>query len=444
MAKDTSKQLCNVVIYEIYVRDHGKNGTFKDVEEDLERIRDLGADYIWFMPIHPIGKLNRKGHLGCPYSISDYEKINPEYGTKADFKHLIEKAHQLGLKVMMDVVINHTAWDSKLIQEHLEWFHMNKDGKISSTVPDWTDVVDLVYPNSELEDYLIRVLKSWAKTGLDGFRCDVASLVPVDFWKKARKEINKIKTDFVWLAESVDIGFIESRRQAGLFAQSDGELYQAFDITYDYDLVAVFQAAVTEKIKIKRYLEMLRLQSAIYPENALKLRYVENHDRPRIMELASNKNAALAWTVFQSFLPGPYLIYGGQESGVTIKPDLFEANLIEWGDYSLTPWLQKVLAFKKNKIQVDGKFFILEDEPCIQAIWQNEKESFLGIFNVSDHSGNIELNLQDGAYTDLITGHKVEVLNKKIRMPENAVIFKCDPMQNVSSFYSKLIDFKPD
>jgi glycosidase len=146
MAKDTPFSVRNLVIYEVYVRNHGPHGTFADVEADLERIRSLGVDIVWFMPIHPIGQLNKKGSLGCPYSISNYRDVNPEYGTKEDFARLIEKAHQLGMKVMIDVVYNHTAHDSNLVKDHPDWYHQDANGRPITTVPDWSDVIDLNHP----------------------------------------------------------------------------------------------------------------------------------------------------------------------------------------------------------------------------------------------------------------------------------------------------------
>jgi len=174
MATDTPASYRSLVIYEIYVRNHGPNGNFADVEADLPRIRSMGVDVAWFMPIHPIGQVERKGSRGSPYSIADYREINPEYGTKADFKHLIETAHGLGLKVMIDVVYNHTAHDSTLVKQHPDWFHQDAEGHAVTTVPDWADVIDLRHPNTELSDYLIDCLKDWAEFGVDGFlRCGV-------------------------------------------------------------------------------------------------------------------------------------------------------------------------------------------------------------------------------------------------------------------------------
>jgi glycosidase len=215
MAQDTPSSYRNLVIYEFFVRNHGPHGSFADVEADLERIRSMGVDVIWFMPIHPIGVPDRKGIMGSPYSIQDYRQVNPEYGTKQDFVRLIEKAHALGLKVMIDVVYNHTAHDSVLVQQHPEFFHQDANGQPMTTVPEWSDVIDLKHPNSELSAYLIETLQSWAAFGVDGFRCDVASIVPIDFWLQARQAVEQVKPGVIWLAESVHAAFISDRARRG-------------------------------------------------------------------------------------------------------------------------------------------------------------------------------------------------------------------------------------
>ena len=145
MAIDTPTWFRNLVIYEVYVRNHGPKGTFDEVTADLPRLRAMGVDVVWFMPIHPIGKLHKKGELGCPYSIQDYRGVNPEYGNQQDFAELCQAAHALGLKVMIDVVYNHTAHDALLLEQHPEWYHTGADGRPVTTVPEWSDVIDLKY-----------------------------------------------------------------------------------------------------------------------------------------------------------------------------------------------------------------------------------------------------------------------------------------------------------
>jgi glycosidase len=168
------RELLNSTIYSIFVRNYSEDGTFARVQDDLGRIKSLGAEIIWLMPIHPIGTVARKGALGSPYAISDYRGINPDYGTLEDFRRLVQRAHELGLKVMIDVVYNHTSPDSLLFAQHPDWFYRNADGSPGNRIGDWSDIIDLDFSNSDLREYLIESLKYWLEQGVDGFRCDVA------------------------------------------------------------------------------------------------------------------------------------------------------------------------------------------------------------------------------------------------------------------------------
>ncbi|MEZ4641794.1 MAG: alpha-amylase family glycosyl hydrolase [Chloroflexota bacterium] len=236
------------------MRNHGKDGTLANVTADLPRIREMGVDVVWFMPIHPIGQLNRKGGLGCPYSIQDYRSVNPEYGNKKEFELLCQYAHALGLKVMIDVVYNHTSHDALLLAQHPEWYHQGADGRPMTTVPEWSDIIDLDYHNEALWDYQIETLQMWARAGVDGFRCDVASVVPLDFWRKARAAVAAVKPDVIWLAESVHASFVVGRRRNGLVAHSDGEVHEAFDLSaYDYDIWPVWETAVADPTALPLY-----------------------------------------------------------------------------------------------------------------------------------------------------------------------------------------------
>ncbi len=433
MAINTPKEYKNLVIYEVYVRSHSTNGTFADVENDLPRIKELGVDVIWLMPIHPIGKLNKKGKLGCPYSIRDYRNVNPEYGTKKDFKRLINTAHSLNLKVMIDVVFNHTAHDSVLALSHPDLFVQDANGKPVSTVSEWSDVVDLKFPNPELEDYLIKTLQMWIKFGVDGFRCDVASLIPLEFWMRARKAVDKINPEIIWLAESVDARWVAERRENGFTTISDSELYNAFDITYDYDIWPIWHAAVLGKVKSERYIEMLRFQDCIYPNNYIKLRCVENHDRKRIMALSPTRSQAIAWSAFQAFNKGTFLIYAGQESAADHTSSLFNIDLIEWGKYELQDFIKKLLLLKKDQAQVEGQFVLLKSASGIQAAWIHPKESLFGIFNTDAEKGNIKIPLKSGKYKDLLSGKSITVKNGKVNWPREAAIFR----------YKKSIEIEP-
>ena len=183
-------------LFHICVRNYSEEGTFLEVEKDLDRIKGLGVDIIWFLPIYPIGQEKRKGILGSPYAIADYRKVNPELGTMDDFKHLVEGIRTRGMRVMLDIVYNHTSPDSWLAKNHPEYFYKTPEGEMGNRVGDWGDIVDLDYGNKELWDYQIDTLKMWAGI-VDGFRCDVAPLVSLAFWLKAREEVARVNPECI-------------------------------------------------------------------------------------------------------------------------------------------------------------------------------------------------------------------------------------------------------
>ncbi|MBN2048371.1 MAG: hypothetical protein JW750_11050 [Anaerolineaceae bacterium] len=424
MAKNTSKELRNLTIYQVWVRNHGPNGTFKDVEADLDRIRSLGVDVLYLMPIYPIGKAAKKGKLGSPYSIADYRGINPEFGTRDDFHSLIDAAHERGMKVMIDIVFNHTAHDSNLIKEHPNWYNVDENGRPYTTVPAWSDIIDLKHPNLDLWDYLVETLVNWVKQGVDGFRCDVASIVPIKFWRHARKQVKKVNPNVIWLAESVHMDFVRTRRNDNLYAVSDSEVYRAFDMCYDYDIWNLFQYAVTRQLPVERYFEMLLMQDSIYPKNYVKMRCVENHDQPRIMSLAPDYNSALAWTAFAAFNRGPFFVYAGQESAADHTPSLFDLDPVEWGSYELQDFITRLNALKKEPAQYDGKLFLLSADPVGQAAWYNGSDSLYGVFNFNGETGETAVQVPDGDYQDLISGQTVTAHDGKFAIPDSAVIFR--------------------
>jgi glycosidase len=415
----------NLVIYEIYVRNHSQGGDFQGVIDDLPRIKALGVDYIWLMPIHPIGKVNRKGSLGSSYAIADYTTVNPDYGTEQDFKRLVDTAHDLGLKVMIDVVYNHTSPDSLLAREHKEWFHLDAQGNPTTSVPDWSDIVELDHSHPELHDYLVKAIQKWSTLGVDGYRCDVASLVPLEFWDKAHAAAAAINPDTIWLAESVHPDWVAERRRNGLFALSDSELYRVFDITYDYDIFRAWERAVKGDLDTRYYLDLLYLQNAIYPVDYVKLRYVENHDTDRVVELAATRQQALAWIAFQAFNKGAWLIYAGEEAASPRKPDQFNKDVIPWKNYELTEFIQKLATLKKDPAQKEGNLYWLTSEPVIQAVWFTEATSLCAVFNTAGEKGEILTAFPDGTYQDLLSGKDFNIVDHKLQIPAAVCIFHC-------------------
>ena len=428
MAINTKVSLRNKVIYSIFVRNHGINGTFKDVEDDLERIKSLGIDIIWLMPIHPIGIKNKKGQLGCPYAIKNYREVNPQYGTIDDFKSLINKIHTLGMECIIDVVYNHTSPDSWLVENHEEYFYRKPNGKMGNKVGDWTDVVDLDYNNKELWDYQIQTLKYWSNIGVDGFRCDVAPLVPLEFWLLARAELAKINSNNLWLSESVHPSFILSMRENGFEGLSDSEIYQAFDIAYDYDVNVQYLGYLNGQNSLKQYIDRVAIQEVIYPNNYVKLRFLENHDQPRAAKLIPDEEVLKIWTGFLYFQKGCTLIYAGQEAQETKTPSLFEndkinLNFIKEDFVELLKTLGKI---KKREIMSKGFYEIhtADFKDVILASYKHKNKKLMGIFNVGKSLGEVCVDAADGEYTNLADGTVVIVKQGNILLKNKIIIFE--------------------
>jgi glycosidase len=303
------------VIYEIYPRAFSQQGNFNAITARLDELKELGVTILWLMPIHPIGVEKKKGAIGSPYAVRDYYSINPDYGTAADLKRLVREAHARGLKVIIDIVANHTSWDSVLMK-HPEFY--KRDAKGNITYPyDWYDIAALNYDNQQLRRYMTDMLKHWIREfDLDGFRCDVAAEVPTDFWENARRELEQIKPDIVMLAEA---------HKAELQVN-------AFDLDYSWPI----HSALTDVLQGQRRASELReeweKEVKTWPRGALHMRFSDNHDERRAIA-RFGEPAALAASAFVFTLDGVPMIYNGMEVGDPTEsgaPALFEKLPIFW------------------------------------------------------------------------------------------------------------------
>ena len=425
MASSTDVGLQQQVIYSVYVRAHTPEGTFNGVAGDLARIRKLGADFVWFLPIHPIGEQGKKGSLGCPYANRDYRGVNPAYGTLADFKHLCDAVHDFGMKVMIDVVYNHTSPDSVLWETHPEFFYRRSDGRPGNRVGDWTDVIDLDYNVPKLWDYQIETLRQWASL-VDGFRCDVASLVPLAFWKRAREAVEAVHPGFVWLAETVHREFAAECRARGMYAARDTEAFEAFDIEYDYDLRTVFERVVRAEAPLSQWTDLLEFQEAVYPANYNKLRFLENHDQPRIASLLRSEGELVNYTAMLYFLKGTTLLYAGQEWADERLPSLFEREPIDRDTgRDLTPLLRTLGGIKREVLGADDAFFAraLDDSRVAVMRRSNAAADKYGVFSLASRAATVPLDAPDGDYVNLIDGVPFSLRGGVLRCEGKPVIF---------------------
>ncbi len=428
MAKQTDINLLGQIIYQVFPRQHSKKQNFLGVIDDLDRIKDMGVDIIYLLPFHPIGEKDRKGAKGSPYSIVDFYQIHSELGTLDDLKCLVKEAHKRDMKVMMDIVINHTSRDSVLTKEHPEWFYKKADGSFANRVGDWSDITDLNYDLKEVWDYFIDVLRYWAAY-VDGYRCDVAPLLPIDFWIEARKAVDHIKPNHIWLTESVHPGFIKYIRDLGYDCSSDSQMYQAFDICYDYDIFDFMDDYLKDSSKLSRWLEEIYRQEMIYPKNYIKLRSFENHDQQRLRSKVKDHDHFIQMLSLMFFIKGTAFIYAGMEYENDHLPNLFEDDLIEWKlEKSLESFVKKLISMKKSPVFTHGNFNLVNKEEIAVFSYDYKKEYVLGIFNLEDKK-EIKVPLNDGIYEDFLSLEKIKVKHGKIKLESKPIIIITDKGQ---------------
>ena len=424
MAFNTDPKLQSEVIYSIYVRAHTEEGTFRAIIPDLDRIRALGADWIWFLPIHPIGVKNKKGSLGCPYANRDYRATNPAYGTTEDFRALCEEIRARGMRVMIDVVSNHTSPDAVLLGEHPEFYWRDAEGKVGNKIGDWADVIDLDYRSRALWDYQIETLKMWASI-VDGFRCDVASFVPLDFWRAARAAVAEVNPDCVWLAESVHMSYGNYARREGFYSSRDSEAFDAFDIEYQYDVWESFERFLGGEAPLHEWTEQLKLQEALYRENYNKLRFLENHDQPRLCARIESVGQQINCTAMLYFLKGTTLLYAGQEFSCTHRPSLFEREVFPRDGLDIGALLARLAEIKKDALGRSDHFDARADDAQGIAVMERvgEKGRVCGVFSLLDQRGFVEVPAPDGRYEERIGGGTVLVENGQVFCDGKPMIF---------------------
>lgn len=334
----------NASIYEVNVRQHTEEGTFAAFEADIPRIKSMGIDILWLMPIHPIGELKRKGGMGSYYSIKDYRAVNPEFGSLEDLKSLVNTAHKYDMKVIIDWVANHSAWDNVWIESHPEYYSVNEAGEMYAPVEDWSDVVDLNFEHPGLREAMIGAMKYWVQAAdIDGFRCDVAGMVPTDFWDEARKALEQEKPDIFMLAE----------------AEQPEHHARAFDMSYAWEFMHICNNIAAGNKTLAELEAYMAKEDTNFVKSAYRMYFTTNHDENSwngtVFERygpAHELYAVLAYTI-----DGMPLLYSGQEAGNPKRLAFFEKDTLDWGDYFLQDFYTTLLQAKKsNEALWNGEF----------------------------------------------------------------------------------------
>ncbi len=384
--------LSSAVVYEIFPRNFSASGDFNGITAKLDELKDLGVDILWLMPINPVGEKLKKGPLGSPYCVRDYYAINPELGTTNDFKRLVEEAHKRNMKVIIDIVAGQTSWDSPLM-EHPDFYLKDTAGNIIPPKPDWTDVAGLNYTNKEVRAYMIGMMKYWLQEfNLDGFRCDVAYTVPVDFWESARAELEKVNPNIIIIADA---------------GARPTLLTKAFDMDYAWNMFSSLNMVmdnVSPAYFLRQSWEHTQQQ---FPKGSLHLRFTDNQSETRAM-VRYGMDGALAAQALMMMLDGVPLFYNGMEVGDATEsgdPAMFEKMPVFWHPGGRPP-LRNIyrdlikLRRKYAAFRNDDVVWVSNSAPGQVASFlrRDTNDEFLVLVNLSNQraTGTVELATQKG------------------------------------------------
>lgn len=393
----------SAVIYELNTRQFTPEGTFAAAEKQLPRLKALGIDIVWLMPVQEIGLQNRKGTLGSPYSIRDYRSVNAEFGDLETLKQFVNTAHELGMYVILDWVANHTAWDNPLLEQHPEWYSRDWKGDFHSPVwTDWSDVVELDYSQPDLRRYMTDAMKYWVtEVGMDGFRCDVAGFVPLDFWNNLREELDAIKPVFM-LAEW------ESRDMHA----------RAFDMTYTWGFNNTLHSIAKGKGNAGSLGFYYYEKNNSFPRDAIRMSFVSNHDKnawdgTQFDLYGDALENAIVLSVLSEGMP---MIYNGQEAGNTKRLAFFEKDPIKWREHPVGELYRRLFALKKANPALWNGAWGAEMIPVTNSAPSNvfsfvrmrDDNKVFAVFNFSAEEQTVTFSerLYHGSYRDFSTGEQ--------------------------------------
>lgn len=410
----------NAVIYEVNVRQYTPEGTFEAFEAHLPRLKELGVDVLWFMPIYPISETKRKGTLGSYYSITDYKGINPEFGTHEDFKRLLDKAHDMGFKVILDWVANHTGWDSQWLVDNPAWYVEDENGEVIAPY-DWTDVAKLNYENEEMRNAMLDAMIFWIKeVGIDGFRCDMAHEVTTDFWNDARRELDKVKPVFM-LAES----------------EAPELLEHAFDTDYAWELMHIMNSVAKGEKNVNHIWEYIEKLDTLICPDAFRMNFITNHDENSWngTEFERYAEGVNAFAVLTYTINGMPLIYTGQETGMDKVLEFFEKDEVPgWEKNETFTFYQQLNSLKHtHPALLAGKeggelkrINTTANEDVLIFSRKKDNRELITVLNLSGNALAYDIidELCAGNYTEFFTKAEVAELPTQLSAWEYKVLVK--------------------
>jgi alpha-amylase len=403
----SNQVLESAIIYEANIRQYSAEGTFNQFTKDIPQLKQLGVKIIWLMPIFPISTTKSKGSLGSYYAVSDYTKVNTEFGNLEDVKNLIRVAHENEMYVILDWVANHTGWDHVWLKEHPEYYTKNETGEITHTVgTDWTDVADLNYDNKEMRTQMLNDMKYWVQeVDVDGFRCDVAGMVPVDFWEHTISELRKIKPIFM-LAEAWEPELLKN----------------AFDMAYGWDTHHKMNHIAQGKETVKAWDERMKQIDTLYQKEDILMNFITNHDENSWNGTVKERmgDASEAMLALSYLAPGMPLIYSGQEYDMEKRLRFFEKDTILKTKGKVWPLMEKLAELKKNNKALDGgkkaasytRIKSSDDENILIFTREKEEGKIIFMANMSNKETTFTAEIES-ALTDYLSTEKITFSKEK-------------------------------
>ncbi len=392
----------SAVIYEANIRQYSEEGSFKAFTKDIPVLKQLGVKILWLMPIYPISTTKSKGSLGSYYAVSDYTKVNPEFGTIEDFRELVKTAHDHGIYVILDWVANHTGWDHVWLKEHPEYYTKDKEGNITHTVgTDWTDVADLNYDNQEMRKQMRQDMIYWVKEeGVDGFRCDVAGMVPVDFWENTVEEIEKIKP-VIMLAEGWEPELLKN----------------AFDMGYSWDTHHKMNDIAQGKANVEEWDKRMKQIDTMYAKDDILMNFTSNHDENSWNGTVGERmgDAREMFAALSYVTPGMPLIYSGQEYDMNKRLLFFEKDTIIKKKGKFFPLYEKLGKLKNNNPALHGgknaasyaRIKTSHDDKILAFKREKEGNEVIFVANMTNELIKFSADYE-GKYKDHLSGELIE------------------------------------
>lgn len=395
----------NANIYEVNIRQYTEEGTINAFREHLPRLKEMGVDILWLMPVQPIGELNRKGSLGSYYSVKDYKAVNPEFGTMQDFKNLVNEAHEMGMYIILDWVANHSSWDNTWAIEHPEYYVKNDDGTFHSPF-DWTDVIEFDYNNPAMRDSMTRALKFWVEEAdIDGYRCDVAGMVPTDFWNDAVVQLKQIKPVFMLAEDEDNLSLLE----------------HAFDMNYNWKLLHLMNDMAKGEKNVKDLWAHINWNNQTYAPDDYRMNFITNHDENSWNGTVKERmgDAAKAFAVLTYTIPGMPLVYSGQEAGNEKALRFFEKDTIDWSQIPYQDFYTTLNRLKEQNRALwngtSGGTMIDISAPgndnLFAILREKDKNKVVVVINFSDKESVFLANSMAafGTYKEVFTNESVKI-----------------------------------